>query len=139
MKKTKEVEIRDGWTVTFTELTARQIRGFYERLENGEEEDDLDVLRSLISEGTDIEDIDTLEDLAPSEMKELWTAFKEVNADFFGVIEGLGILENVKGELKRAIQSELTRIFAAFSNGDTGSPGSTDGDSSGDASESPTD
>ena len=56
-------------------------------------------------------DMNRLEEFAPSELKQLWEAFREVNGDFFVVIQKLKIEEIITDSLRKS----LTDVFADLS------------------------
>lgn len=43
--------------------------------------------------------------LAPSEIKKVWDAFREVNAVFFSALEAMGMLDRILGEIKKAVMA----------------------------------
>ena len=102
----------------------KDIRRILETAEK-DEEDILKQAEYLLPLATDIK-IKELEEMSPSEIRVLWEAFREVNADFLDLIGRLGIAEALGG----LIRKHLIDALADSSSGDTAGPGSTDGVSS---------
>jgi hypothetical protein len=120
MRKTKIVKI-DNKEITVRELRVKDIRQVLDLSDNAAT-DIMKDAETLLPLATDIS-LAELEEMAPSEIKVLWDAFKEVNADFLALIERLGITKALEG----LIPEHLTRIFADLSSTDTATSGSTDG------------
>ena len=53
-------------------------------------------------------DREQLLDLAPSELRKLWDVFREVNADFLGVLAGLGIIDQLTAEVTGLVRDSIT-------------------------------
>jgi len=123
MRKSKTVKIDDK-EITVKELRVKDIRFILETAEHAEDDDLLKQTNTLLPLVADIK-LDDIEVMAPSEIKILWEAFQEVNADFLSVIGRLGIKE----ALINSIRKHLTDALADLSSGDIPEPGSTDGDS----------
>jgi len=124
MRKSKTVKI-DEKEITVKELRVKDIRTVLEIAEHAEEDDLLKQAEALLPLVTDIK-LDDIEEMAPSEIKILWEAFREVNADFLSVIGRLGIEET----FVKLIQAHLTDALADLSSGDIPEPGTTAGVSS---------
>ena len=122
MRKTKVIKI-DEREITVWELRVKDIRALVERA--GQFENDLDLIEPLIPELLDVE-LPQLEELAPSELKIIWEAVKEVNADFLELIERTGVANAVKDSLRTL----LTASFSGLSSGDIPEHGNTDSGSS---------
>jgi hypothetical protein len=56
-------------------------------------------------------DIKDLKPLAPSDIKEIFDAFKEVNSTFLSLLDQMGIIKATKGILDRAL-SDFSRMLA---------------------------
>jgi len=110
MPKTKTVKIDDK-EFTVKELRVKDIRTILEKAERAEEDDFFKEAETLIPQITGIK-LDDIEEMAPSEIKILWEAFREVNADFLSAIERLGIKE----AFISSIQKHLTDAFADLLN-----------------------
>ena len=124
MPKTKTVKI-DNKEITVKELRVKDIRTLLEIAERAEDDDFLKQAETLIPLVTDIK-LNDIEEMAPSEIKILWGAFREVNADFLSAIERLGIKE----AFISSIRKHLTDAFADLLNEDMTESGNTDGVSS---------
>lgn len=55
-----------------------------------------------------------LKPLAPSEIREIWDAFKEVNEDFLGMLKALGLMEVIR-EVREATLSSFSRMLVTLS------------------------
>jgi hypothetical protein len=118
MRKSKTVKIDDK-EITVKEMRVKDIRSLLNSAEN--EKDVFSAIEDILPRVTDLPTKD-FEELAPSEMKQLWEAFKEVNADFFDLLEKTGFVE----ALKQLISKHLTEGFASLSNAATEMSGNTD-------------
>jgi hypothetical protein len=82
----------------------------------------------LVCEGLDF---DGLVQLAPSEIEELWKAFKEVNASFFKIAGWLGMetmVDKAVAAIRQGLAGEFSKAFADLSlQGTEKPPGITDG------------
>ena len=85
----------------------------------------LELVKRLLPKAASI-GLEDLGDMAPSELRMIWEAFKEVNSDFLALVERLGIAKAL-GDL---IRQHLIEALADLSSGDTPIPGSTAGASS---------
>jgi uncharacterized protein YfaA (DUF2138 family) len=63
-------------------------------------------------------DLDELILMVPSEIMIMWDHFKDMNKDFFGMAQRLGLAELVE-DLKRAAISDFSKLLAASSKQDT--------------------
>ena len=70
----------------------------------------LEALRTFLPKCSDLT-VDDLIGMAPSEIKQVYDAFKEVNEVFFETARGLG-LGNVITDLKNLIRKEFSEAFA---------------------------
>lgn len=70
----------------------------------------LEALRTFLPKCSDLT-VDDLIGMAPSEIKQVYDAFKEVNEVFFETARGLG-LGNVITDLKNLIRKEFSAAFA---------------------------
>lgn len=112
MRKTKTIKIGDR-EITVKELRVKDIRQILETAEN-ENDDFLKQIEGLLPLVTDLK-LKDMEDMAPSELKVLWEAFREVNSDFLSLTERLG----VGGALKDFLQKHLTEALSDLSNAGT--------------------
>ena len=62
----------------------------------------------LLPKCTDLT-VEKMKKMAPSELKRVWDAFREVNAVFFSVIETLGLYQAVIPQVKSVILAEMTK------------------------------
>jgi len=122
MRKSKKITIDDK-KITVYELRVKDVRKLISAAENIET--DFTGLKEVLPAVTDLSIAD-LDNLAPSELKTLWDAFKEVNADFFALLEKSGIVK----VLKDSMGSSLTGSFAEYLKQAMSTSGNTDGDSS---------
>lgn len=91
MRKTKSIKIDDK-EITVKELRVKDIRQI---MDGGEEISWLEYLPMVC-------DLDpmALEEMAPSEIKAIVEAAKEVNADFLELMEKTGLMELLKSSMK---------------------------------------
>jgi hypothetical protein len=120
MRKTKTIKI-DEREITIRELRVKDIRKILESTEN-DASDMLTQVEDLLPLATDLK-LRELEDMAPSELKVLWNAFREVNADFLALTGRLGIGK----ALENFVRKNLIDAFADLSKEDMPAPGDTDG------------
>jgi len=88
-RKVKRVKVDDR-EIEVRELTVADIRKLFDRamsLEGGLAEI-LEALKDLLPMVTDLKPKD-FDRMTPSELRVLYEAFREVNADFFGTLAGL--------------------------------------------------
>ena len=104
MRQTKTIKI-DEREITVKELRVKDIRQLIEKAEDLDK--GFEQIEGMLPLATDLS-LSKLEDMAPSELKTLWDAFKEVNAVFFDLVAKTGIVK----ELKSSILKDLTKIFA---------------------------
>ena len=122
MRKTKTIKV-DAREITIRELRVKDIRKILESTEN-DASDMLTQAEALLPLVTDLK-LKEIEDMAPSELKILWDAFREVNSDFLALTGRLGIGE----ALKDFVRKNLIDAFADLSNEDMPTSGDTDGGS----------
>jgi len=106
MRKTKTIKI-DGKEITVKELRVKDIRSMLADSEKIKGTGDVIKLLPAAVNLTPAE----IEEYAPSELKIIYDAFKEVNEVFFGLAAKSGML----GILKNSLQKNLTDVFAALS------------------------
>lgn len=118
MRRTKNVEI-EGHAKSFiiNELTVAQVMGLMQREDLFDVEDQsIEKIQRIANEMLPLFSNVTIEDLkkmAPSEIRTLWDAFKEVNSDFFDVARALGLTE-VLETLRRAIMSDFSKLLVSL-------------------------
>jgi hypothetical protein len=118
----------NGRDIEISELTVGQIKSLIPQYEK----DFLPNMESLVETACGLKSSD-IDQLSPSQLKGLYAKFKEVNADFFGVIRALGLIEpmvRVWNELKKHCTNHLIGQFAVLFGPDTGTPSDMDGLSS---------
>ena len=110
MRKRKVIKIDDR-EITVKELTAEQILGMIE----GEQDSIGDLKSKALELYPDIIDIPLkdLKKMAPSEIKEIYDGFREVNAVFFDVARFVSKSSLTKEFLKK-IQSALLADFGCL-------------------------
>jgi len=78
MPKTKTIKI-DDHKITVKELRVKDIRQLIEKAEDLDK--GFEHMKEILPLATDLS-LEKLDNMAPSELKTLWDAFKEVNAVF---------------------------------------------------------
>lgn len=127
MHKTVDIETDDGdkKAVTVHELTVRMIIELIGDDGLGQVGDgetplntDLASLQAVVDrhlpKATDLK-LEDMRDMAPSDLKRVYEAFREVNAVFFDVARAAG-LETLLAELKAAMQEDFSRLLVVSSN-----------------------
>lgn len=122
MRKEKTVKIDDK-EIKVKELRVKDIRSIIEEAENTENQ--VELIEKMLPKAISLS-LSDLEELAPSEIKLLWDAFREVNAVFFDVLDRVEVFK----VLKDAIVQDLTGVFADLSSAVMPEPGTTDSPSS---------
>lgn len=132
MKRTKQISI-EGFNKDFTvnELTVAQVMELFDNedlLADTSIEGLKRTLAQLLPEFSNI----TLEDMkrmAPSELRELWEGFKEVNSDFFEVSRALGLTTMLE-TIKQGVMSDFSKLLVSLLKPDTPESSITDTHSS---------
>lgn len=106
MRKTKSIKI-DDLEITVKELRVKDIR---QMLDSLSDISGIEQALELLPMVTDLQ-AEKLEEMAPSELNQVWEAAKEVNAFFLSVVEKSGVVKI----LKSSILSNLTASFAELS------------------------
>ena len=114
MRKIKTIKI-DGREIRVKELRVKDIRRLLDQA--GAEDFSLARLGEALPMATDLAPAD-IDDMAPSEIKVLWEAFREVNAVFFDLAARAGIAKTLAATLRQS----LTEAFADLSSADTPTP-----------------
>jgi hypothetical protein len=106
MRKTKLIKI-DDLEITVKELRVKDIRQIMNSLS------DINDIQNAIELLPMVTDLPTekIEEMAPSELNQVYDAAKEVNAFFLSLMEKSGIVT----ALKTSIQTNLTASFAELS------------------------
>lgn len=135
IKRSNIVEIQ-GHTFTVRELTIREIINYFDRAtqaltpEEEKEVGGLDVFKGYLDDLVELAieeeiDIDIFLDFKPSELKELYDTFKEVNKVFFEIARQLGASKMVD-LLKEEFQQIYSVQLASSLKRDTQKPLTTD-------------
>lgn len=111
MRKTKTIKIDDR-EIAIKELRVKDIRRLMDQAGDGDF--GFSRIGDLLPMVTDL-DPAALDDMAPSELKTLWDAFREVNAVFFDLAARAGVGKALAAEIRKS----LTEAFAGLSSGDT--------------------
>ncbi|SDU38279.1 phage tail assembly protein [Desulfobacula phenolica] len=117
MRKTKSIKI-DDLEITVKELRVKDIRQIMDNMSDFSGMDQALELLPLVTDLT----AEKLDDMAPSEINQIWEAVREVNAFFLNLLTKSGMAE----ALKNSVLSSLTEAFADLSNGDMPDVLSTD-------------
>lgn len=107
MRKTKTLDNIGDKPVTVYEVRPRDILSF---LTEGEGIKDMERGKELLAQCCSLA-MDEILDLYPSESEQVWQAFEEVNAAFFGLLRATGVLDEVK-DMIRMIAKEFSAQFA---------------------------
>ncbi len=111
MQKTKSVKIGDQ-TFVVCELKVREI---WELVNNQDtEKDTLSQYQDLLSIACPGITENDLLDMYPSEIDELWTAFKEANNSFLETTRRIGLDQALMEAVKEAVQGSIRRSAALF-------------------------
>ena len=110
MRQTKSIKI-DDLEITVKELRVKDIR---QMLDSLSDISGVEHALELLPMVTDLPP-EKLDDMAPSELNQVWEAAREVNAFFLGLLEKGGVIT----ALKTSILGNLTKSFAGSSKPDT--------------------
>jgi hypothetical protein len=108
MQKTKSVQIGDR-SFTIKELSVRVIWALF----NGgsaEQQNGVDRAQGLLKLACPELTEEALLDLYPSEVRELWDTFEEVNADFLGIVRQMGLDTAIIGAVKESISTSIMQF-----------------------------
>lgn len=127
MQKVKIIQIGHR-SFTLKELPVRLVR----ELMNNENRQDsmLDRCQELLGLACPELDVETMIDMYPSEIEELWHGFEEVNAAFLGVIRLVGIDRAIIENVKMAVSSSIGQFAISLPQGTVPESGTTDSASS---------
>jgi hypothetical protein len=118
MRKTKRLKI-DNEEITVRELTVRQIYGLIDGGEEAAEASFAARFDEFLSLATDLKKEKAM-DMAPSELNEVWEAFREVNAAFFSIMAKLGLAEILQKEMGKIFSEEFALSSAPAMAGPSG-------------------
>lgn len=116
MRKRKTIKI-DEREITVLELRVKDAIEIYEEIESKKGLEDIRKQVEQFLPRTINIDIEVLTTFAPSELKELYEAFREVNAVFFEAVQALG-LDSLLNEIKKSILKDFMNLYAASSKPD---------------------
>ena len=107
MQKTKTIPIGNR-SFTVRELSVRTI---WDLVNNSGDEtvSGIDRMKDLLKLGCPDLTEETLLEMYPSEIEELWQAFEEVNASFLGVCRQMGIDRVIMAAIKESISEAARR------------------------------
>ena len=118
MRKRKVVKI-DEKEITVKELTVKDMLDIFSEVKK--EDTSIIALRAIIEKHLD-KTIDMpfadFKNMAPSEIKEVWLAFKEVNDVFFETAAAMG-LTSIVAEMKKAFIKDWSNAVLSLSKQDT--------------------
>lgn len=113
MRKSKVIKI-DSQEITVRELTVRDFIQLIESIGADASRTNLgEQIATLLPKATDL-NLDKAKDMAPSELKEIYDAFREVNEVFFETAQQLGLGDLVM-TVKEAIMKDILELFADLS------------------------
>lgn len=104
MRQSKTITIDDD-RITVYELTVEEILAAIETDTAGQ-----DAFMDQLPKCTDLA-VNKMKKMAPSELKQVWDAFQEVNSVFFSVIETMGIIDQVLPQIRKAVVAEMEKSF----------------------------
>jgi len=106
MRKTKSIKI-DDLEINVKELRVKDIRQILNSLSDIRGINDA---MALLPMATDLP-VEKLDEMAPSELNQVWEAAREVNDFFLGMLEKSGMIT----ALRSSIQNNLTASFVELS------------------------
>lgn len=119
MRKRKTIKV-DSKEITVKELTVKEIMDIFNdvtALESNSMAGFVGEAKKILPLATDIA-LDDLYTMAPSDIKEIYDAIKEVNAVFFDLAESLGIVKMLEG-VKSSIVSDFSGLVLGSLTQDT--------------------
>jgi len=122
MRKEKVVKL-DEREIKVRELRVKDIREIIEEAEKCENQ--VELIEKILPRAVNLS-LKDFEEFAPSELKLLWDAFREVNSVFFDLLDRVEVLRM----LKNAVLKDLTGAFADLSSVAMPESGNTDSPSS---------
>jgi hypothetical protein len=121
MRKTITFKI-EGYDKSFVvnELSVKEIISLMQ--DEGIQGQDIDSLKRVFTERllplcVNVE-MDELIEMVPSDIMIMWERFKDMNKDFFGMAQKLGLAELVE-DLKKGAISDFSKLLVASSKQDT--------------------
>ena len=119
MRKRKTIKV-DSREITVKELMVKEIMDIFNdmtSIEGNSMAGFADEIKKILPLATDLT-LDDLYTMAPSEIKEIYDAIKEVNAVFFDLAESLGIAKMLEG-VKNSIVSDFSGLVLGSLTQDT--------------------
>lgn len=113
MPQTKTISI-NGKEITVKELRVKDMLEIIEKAGKSKKDVTIAGFKSLVEQNMTLAcdaSIDDLKEMAPSEIKQIVDAFKEVNSVFFETAQALG-LGGITKELKESLKSDFMKIYA---------------------------
>jgi DNA-binding GntR family transcriptional regulator len=117
----RTITIKDRGPVTVYELSAKQIRQIVDKLESMDEKQIQELLAWCSTAS-----LDEIQEMYPSEIRQLYDAWAEVNTDFLHLIRTAMKQPAVKEFLKDFLEQTLKTASATLSNMGMSMPGNTD-------------
>lgn len=106
--------------ITVKELTVKQVLSTFDRWKDAKEDEGfkglLEDVRGLFDLSISGIQFKELENLAPSEIQQIYDKFKEVNSVFFDLADSMGLNDLLK-ELASGIKKDFSKLFAGSLSG----------------------
>lgn len=120
MRNRTEITIEGYGKIEIKELTIKEILSLFDNDIFGD--GSIENLRLALEDKvlplcTDIK-FDALQDFAPSELKQVWDKFMEVNSVFFDVAQKMGLSEIIE-KIKEKIREDFGKLYVELSKQDT--------------------
>lgn len=110
MQKIKVVQIGSR-SFTLKELPVREVWGLLNDGQSAKNINMLDRCKNLLSKACPELTEDVLLDLYPSEVKDLWQGFEEVNDVFLGVVRQTGLVEIMIDSFRPILAAEFGKAL----------------------------
>lgn len=111
MQKVKIIQIGQR-SFTLKELPMRLVK---ELMDNeGKQESMLERCQGLLAMACPELDTETMLDMYPSEIEELWHGFEEVNAAFLGLVRLIGIDRAIIEKVKTSVSSSIGQFAVSL-------------------------
>jgi len=117
----KTITIKGRGPVTVYELSAKQIRQIVDKLESMDEKQIQELLAWCSTAS-----LDEIQEMYPSEIRQLYDAWAEVNTDFLHLIRTAMKQPAVKNFLESLLDEGLKKASATLSSMGMSMPGNTD-------------
>jgi len=113
MRKSNKVTV-NGQEIRVFELSVRQIRSIIDDLDNLDNQRALEILE-MCSDIT----MEQIEDMAPSDIRDIWDAWSGVNADFLYLIRQAMKRPPIQRAIDDFLETILNDVYAALSSAGT--------------------